>query len=275
MSYSGIVICRCYQDGITAKPPYEEYVVFDENGLNIDYPYPDNDQNWDDFYQKDTSFKDWKSNSCQHKDMEFVDEFLTNSSGMAAFRVALQESGGVDKFPTIIAELPTCNGGCMSADKAKKVLEELEIFEKSNQKQTKIYLRNTGTDHIIAICEEDSHSIFAFFAKDYCYALDKNGFFILRREIENERELHYEVFRSNNFRIVNDANKRTTVINQNSIQRFTGAIPLEENIEYPSVQNYNVKIKQEQVSDYCGYITEPLRKLVEGSIATGNPIHWC
>lgn len=275
MSYSGFVICRCYQDGKTSKPPYEEYVVFDENGLNFDYPYPEKDENWDDFYQKDNAFEDWKSNSCQHEEMEYVDEFLSNSSGMAAFRNALQQSGGMDKFPTIITALPTCNGGCMPADKAKKVLEELESFEKCNQKQTKIYLKNKETENVIAICEEDSYSIVALFDKDYRYALDKNGFFILHREIENEEELHYEVFRSKNFRIVNDAEKKTTIIEENSIQRFRGGIPMEENIEYPSVQNYSIEIKEEQLSDYCSYITKPLRKLLQASIATGNPIHWC
>lgn len=275
MSYSGFVICRCYQDGKTSKPPYEEYVVFDENGLNFDYPYPEKDENWDDFYQKDDAFEDWKNNSCPHKEMEYADEFLSNSSGMTTFREALQLSGGLDKFPTILAELPTCNGGCMPANKAKKVLEELDLFEKCNQKQTKIYLKNKVTDKVIAVCEEDNYSLFAFFDIDYLYALDKNGFFILRRELENDEEVYYEVFRSKNFRIVNDAAKKTTVIEENSIQRFRGGIPMEENIGYPSVQYYDLEIKEVIVSDYCSFITEPLRKLAKASVATGNPIHWC
>lgn len=275
MSYSGFVICRCYQDGKTAKPPHEEYVVFDVNGLNFEYPYPERDENWDDFYQKDDAFEDWKNQSCPHNEMEYACEFLSNSSGMAAFREALQLSGGRDKYPTIMAELPTYNGGCMTAEKAKKVLEELEVFEKSNQKQTKIYLKNKETENRIAVCEEDGYSIVAFFDKDYCYALDKNGFFILHREKENEEELHYEVFRSKNFRIVNDAERKTTIIEENSIQRFRGGIPMEENIVYPSVQKYSIETKEEQLSDYCSYITKPLRKLLEASIATANPIHWC
>jgi hypothetical protein len=273
MSYSAFVNCTCFQKGKTTPPPHQEYVQFADDGLNINLPSELLDDNEDLYFEMYSEFDKWRSTACPHEDMEYCYENLSNISGMAAFRSFIHQK---DNFPVLKKFLPNSNGGCMPAIMAKELLTELEILENQNEVENKIYLIQKNNNNIIAICNEDDFTIFAFFDKVYKYGLDANGFFMLRTDIENNEEVHYEVFRSKYFSIrKSNLSGDIVVVDEKTARRYRSGMVLTNPGENSEQVYYIVEKRQVETNNYYQYLIEPLKKLAQASLETGNAIHWC
>jgi hypothetical protein len=272
MSYSAFVHCTCYQGGKTSPPPYEDYVKFDDDGIDIHIPDALTDDNEDLFYKMYGEFQDWKFNACPHEDMEYCLEHLCNISGMADFRSFINQN---DNFPILTQVLPTANGGIVPSHLAPVLLKELELLENQKSFVNKIYLIQKNNNQIKAICDEDNFTIFAFF-ENYKYGIDANGFFMLRTEIENEVEVHYEVFRSKYFSIrKSNFSGDIVIVDEKTAGKYRGGMVLTNPGENSERVYYIVEKRQVETNNYYQYLIEPLKKLAQASLETGNPIHWC
>ncbi len=275
MSYSAFVECNCYKEGKTTIPPSQEYVKFTDDGLFLEIPEQLWNENEDDCFKIDNEFDTWKQNACEHEDMEYATEHLCNISGMNAFRQVIASLNKDGKFNTIHEALPTANGGCLKIEKMTDFLNELQLFKKINADETKIKLVDKQTEKLIAICNENDYQLFAFFNINYSYGFDKNGFFVLRSEKENDEEVYYEVFRSSYFSIRSSDRKNFEIVCEKTIHRFKDAYNLAEQEEFMDRRYYLIKKEITQSNDYYNYIVEPLINLAKASLVTGNPIHWC
>lgn len=282
MGLDAVVECNCYRQG-KAKPfplPELEHLFgWDEDGyLGLNLPYEDNEEVHDRVNQ-------WKYEACQHEDMHYVSERVANWSGYRAFQEALEQIGW-QHFPTLETELPTANGGFMPPESAALVLQELAYFREASSSVANTYLIDTLKnerlyEHI------GSYGGLFLFAKPVSMGLDKNGFFLLERNPDSaDLTAGTVVFRSKRFeqRILErgeqDEPRKIEFFDAINETRFITDVPLSIHrqvdgkfeVEYPQLLHVEIQAKGEGEFDY---IVQPLIRLCQASIETGNPVLWC
>lgn len=274
MSFSGFVICDCYQKGKTTEPPYKEYMVFDEDGLYLEFPDNPNatEKDWDDEFEKEREFNHWKDTACPHEEMEYVYENIANNMGMSGFRAFIAENGGEKEYPVLSKYLPESNGGCLPANKAQDAYNELQKLQHNNKKIDKVVLRNKKTDEIIMIGDYDDDIPFGFFDKNKMFLLSNEGFHILE---EKETEQYYIIFQSTDFTEYIENEKNTTFVCNKTKRGLSNCSMSLRNDMGESVNEYIVEKKQYDSSFYWNSVIVSLEKLLIGSIEVGNPVHWC
>lgn len=276
MSYSAYVICNCYKDGKTTEPPHKEFLRFDEDGLYLDIPNELWKKDEEKVYQMAADFDEWKRTACEHEEMELADEYLSNISGMGAFRHIVRELGGQDKFPILTEYLPTANGGVLPNEFAQQALDELLRLEKEQSTEEKIVLIEKSTGSLKAFVSSDTYCFFVFTAYNKnTYGIDKEGFFILENVKEKNEELSYIMFRSNNFiqqTVSKDLYKFIDIPSGESYECTVKLHPHEE--EATDDYEFEVQTERVRVANEYEYMIEPLKRLAKASILSGNPIHW-
>lgn len=272
MSFSAYVICNCYKDGKTTEPPYKEYLTTNEDEIAIHLPNPI----WDDedlYLKMHNEFDEWKSTACEHPEMDFSFEHLTNNSGMSAFRHMIHRFGGIEKYPILTQYLPTTNEGTLPAECAHKALQELNLLELENTLEQLVILKEKSQGIIIAAGSIDKYHPFIFNGP-FTFAIHKNVFFILENVKNDEKQTFNILFQSTHFsqEIWNDSYK---YIDKQTGHSFKCPVQLHP-IEDECLTNYDflVTFEQHTIAYEYGYLLEPLKKLANASIITGNPIHW-
>ena len=277
MSYSAFVICNCYKDGKTEDPPYKEFVQFDEDSLNLNIPDKIEGKRPKNTYQMYGEFDKWIQTACEHKDMELAYEYLSNNSGMSAFRHIIKKLNINGKYSVLAKYLPTANGGILPAQFASQALDELALLEKEPFLEETVVLSEKSTSYVIASVNTDTYWLFVFSGPKYSYGIDKDGFFILEYVEENGKEVSYLVFRSMNFIQQKVSDDNYMFIDIPTGKRFTHSISLyipNQRNEVGNSYEYEVKITHISVANEYSYMIEPLRRLAEASVDSGNPIHW-
>lgn len=277
MGYDAYVHCDCYKQGKTPKPPHEEYIVFDEEGLYLHVPgLYEKDQ--EKFWEMENEFEQWKRSACPHEDMEIASEHLANIMGMGAFRTLVAEMGGSKRFPVLSKYLPTSNGGCLPWESAGNLLRELADLEAEKTKEMQAVLIEKSSGEVLHSVNAEKVLFFVYSAgneRNCC--LDKDGFFIVveKRSLLKTRRL--EVFRSMHFR------QEKTGINQylftdipsgKKYKSKLGIMAPESPLQCKS-NEFLVEIRGATIADEYSYIIPKLKKLAHAAIQTKNPIHWC
>src|SRR5262245_25217307 len=75
--------------------------------------------------------EEWLDSACEHPGMRLVFERINNWAGVRVFQEALRRLGP-EQFPTVLAEIPSANGGSTSAEAAALALDELERFRRAD-----------------------------------------------------------------------------------------------------------------------------------------------
>jgi hypothetical protein len=276
MGYSAYVVCNCFQNGITTKPPYQEYFKFDNDGIYLDIP----DELWETdeekVFQMKSEFEEWKDTACEHKEMELCYADLANVLGMHNFRQIIEKLGGKNEYPILSKFLPTSNDGVLPAELSESAFQELLQLEKQKTIEERIVLLENSTNRKIASVNAEEYSIFLFtkFNK-HNYGIDKEGFFILENVERNGEEISCVVFRSKKFsqRVISDNNFR--FFDYKTGRSFFSTISLYSRNDNPS-DYYEFSIIEEKViiENEYNYIIEPLKRLTKSSFESGNPVHW-
>jgi hypothetical protein len=277
MSYSAYVLCSCYQNGIIDEPPHKEYVVFDEDGLDLTIPADFWTNNEETAFQMLADFTDWTTNACEHEEMELCSEYLATGIGMGEFREAIKRLGGKDRFPVLDTYLPTANGGALPAELAVQASNEIEDFENQTVSEDRIVLIETSTNTPIATVNADTYLVFVFTAHNRNhYGIDKDGFFIRETIEENGQMVSYVVFRSKKFTQQYLSKETFQFIDSKTNDAYVCDYGLHPYDDRPD-KTYEFEIREEKVKlkDEYSYLTEPLKKLAKASIESGNPICWC
>ena len=276
MSYSAYVVCECHKLGKTIEPPHKEFLRFDEEGLYLDIPDYLREKDEDAFFQMYSDFDEWERTACEHEEMKLADEYLSNISGMGAFRYVVNELGGEDKYPILTKYLPTANGGILPNEFAQQALEEITLLENEKTIEEKVLLIEKSTKSLIVSVSSDTYQLFIFTAQNKNnYGIDKDGFFIIENVKENDKILSYVMFRSNNFIqkvISKDTYKFTDKESDTSFECSASLY----SIEGEGTIDYEFEITKEKVgiAEEYDYMIVPLKKLLNASIISGNPIHW-
>jgi hypothetical protein len=273
MGYDAHVVCNCFKEGKTSDFPYKENIYYDGEDfyLTMEDLYKSNKE---EYYKRYKKFDAWKSTACPHADFYFEKQYLANISGMAAFWTIIEELGGSQRFPILSAYLPTSNSGKLPTEIAEIALKELNDLEQEPASEKKAVLKIKNTGDVIQTTNENHPSIFLWTAYNKLqYGLDQEGFFI----IENKNFLGFKqskkAFKAKAFRQISDGNNLYRFIDQYTDKHYTGTTRIdslytEKEVDFV-VEMENVLIKNEY-----NYIITPLKKLLNASIVTGNPVIW-
>ncbi len=260
MGLDAFVHCRCWQDGLTLPPVGP--VGFDEEGyLDWLVPRPE-------YTELDDAFDSWKATGCAHEDMELVSERLANWAGYRLFQQALQ-SAGWSHFPSLKAELPSDNGGRMPAEAAALVLDELDYFEQRAVIDDEIVLVDEASSEVKLTYVAAYHGVLRL-GPGYRAGVDPEGFFVLDAEAEPPVTL----FRSVRFRQRILADGQVEFSDEATTVRITmppiGGAPAAAG----PPQWLRWETRNHSPADF-DYIVQPLRRLCQAAVATGNPVMWC
>jgi hypothetical protein len=253
------VYCRCWQDGLTLPPVGP--VGFDEEGY-LDWLVAR-----DEYTEADAAFDRWKATGCPHEDMELVSEHLAPWAGYRLFQQALQ-SAGWSHFPSLKAELPSANGGRMPAAAAARVLDELDYFEK----------RAVITDEVVLVDEASGEVKLTYVAAyqgvlilgpGYRAGVDPEGFFVL----DVDADPPVTLFRSVRFRQRVLTGGQVEFSDEATTVRLT-VPPVGGAATTGPPHRLRLETRGQSPADF-GYIVQPLRRLCQAAVATGNPVMWC
>ncbi len=259
MGLDAFVRCRCYQDGLVAAPAdLEPYIDADDEFLCLDLPY-------DGYEEAHQRFDDWMASECEHPDMEYASEYLSNWAGYRLFQNALERAGW-HHFPVLKEYLPESNGGQLPEDLAEEALEELLVFQALPRLGEDFRLVESASGKILWRGVDVYDGIFIW-AKEREYGISRKGFFVRLRASQKV------VFRSNDF-TQEVVDGRATYRCRETGVTYQDAEPLgePEGDHYPG--NFHLEPFQHRPEDFL-YIVEPLERILTASLETGNPVCWC
>ncbi len=267
MGLDASVMCNCWKEGKCKPPPVP--VQINEDG----YLHP--------LVEGSITHRDfgiWEQSACIHEYMHYTHERISNWGGYGRFIVALEKLGWV-YFPTLRAELPSANYGLTHSTAASKCLDELEFFKKMNLGAT-IFLVDTETGQEIRSYDPTTQGVYIFNGKAKLdIGFDSRGFFI-RDSVEKR-----EMFRSMRFeqRFLLKGEKRQVeyialdnqahFICSNDVQSFI-QFAREWKRAYETPRYVHVAERRVDARDFA-YILEPLTRIFQASVETGNPVRWC
>jgi hypothetical protein len=284
MGLDASVMCNCFRDGKITPPPFPlEWLALDAEGyINLKDGF-NSDENWSKQYV-------WQKSCCEHEDMNFVSERISNWTGCRQFQEALEELGW-QYFPVLQEELPNANGGKTSSEASAKALQELDAFVSTGEIGTKTVLVDSATGEGL-----------------YEYVAAYDGIFILdgTRGINVgigefdffavDAKSRKDLFRATRIRQFNKSGKKvsgdsdeliwedldTGKLFESGIAIHGEQTPWEDgnwekpdgrcNFKYPSA--FHVERQKRLVSDFA-FIVQALRTVFQASIKTGNPVRWC
>ncbi|MFC9976599.1 hypothetical protein ACFVH6_37445 [Spirillospora sp. NPDC127200] len=112
------VRCTCYEDGKAAPPPVPVRVDEHDEICAVDPA-------------AHGALLDWRRSGCEHPWMGVVERSL-GWGWVRSFRDALEDSGGADQYPVLLANLPEWNGAFyVSPTESAAALDELRRFVES------------------------------------------------------------------------------------------------------------------------------------------------
>jgi hypothetical protein len=203
-------------------------------------------------------------------------EFIASWKGYQQFVDALYELGE-DQFPTILDQLPDGDEGETSAEKAAVMLGELEQFvqQQSNVNQAILVDSEHGGDVSMG-----SHVMGGVLTMDrvtgYDLGFDERGFFV-RDRWEHNRELFRAMRIQQN--LIHPETLIVEYVDLDSGHKFQCNVPFgkpmpgDDGIPRMMLQQFHIEIRATPPSRFA-YIVNPLKVVLEASVASNETIHW-
>ncbi|MEV5569596.1 hypothetical protein AB0L06_06075 [Spirillospora sp. NPDC052269] len=261
MGLDAFVLCRCWQDGHTTEPPVpRELVKMDEYGPYLDGGSAE--------AASDAAFLEWRHHAaCAHEDMEITSERISNWAGYRYLRQAMETAGWV-RFPVLHEYLPHANGGELPAERAREALGELTAFRACGDVGRETVLLDEDTGAVLAEYVRAYAGVFVWdgMAKRRV-GVDERGLFVVD---DSDRELFRALrctqrrVRAGRVRFRTEDGEETTLDLTSTIGERDGAYPRRLNV-----------VERPLSGTHFDYAVEPLRRLCEASVRTGNPVVWC
>jgi hypothetical protein len=250
------VYCRCWQDGLAA-PPVGPVGLDEEGFLSLLVPWEGNEAAHD-------AFDAWVMHGCPHERMRQASDRVSNWAGLRLFQQALQADWS--HFPTLHTALPDANGGSASAGQAARMLEELEFFTSQARIEDETVLVDEATGRVV-MTHIAVYDGILMLGPGYRAGVDPDGFFILDAGADPPATL-FRAFRFSQ-RMLPEGKVEFT----HGRQRARVAMPPVGEDGGTSPERLAVETRPRSAACF-DYIVEPLRRLCEASVRTGNPVMW-
>lgn len=285
MGLDATVRCNCFEEGLTKPPPFPlNWLILREDGYFGLRPEADVAENW-------RQFEEWEKTCCEHKQMEAASEHISNWSGYRLFQAAL-ENVGWENFPLLAKELPNANGGLMASEAAASALFELDLFRRQPFIGQNAAIIDSKSGYVIF---EHISAYEGVFVLDGLSGIEMGvgefEFFVRERTTGND------MFRATRVRqtFIDPVDENVLYLGRVQFHdvvtgaKFVGHSAVwGRDIAWPDgrMQNDDGQIKSERVEEFhvevrdqvpadFDYVLNPLTKVFQASVKTGNPVRWC
>lgn len=270
MGISASVLCTCYPEGKTTPCPAAEHFHYDPSAA------PALDLGYEDSEALHEAFQRWLTTCCEHPGMVYALEFIASWRGYRAFSDALDELGS-EKFPLLTAQLPDGVDGISSAADAAGMLDEIARFEALQTVVTQAVLVDSERGQDISM---GSQVLGGALTMDrvtgYDLGFDERGFFVRDRW-----EMNRELFRALRVeqQLLHPEELLVEYVDRDSERRFQCRVPFgkvmpgEDGLPRMALQFFHVELRPTTPMRFL-YILEPLKRILQASVATGNPVRW-
>ena len=234
-------------------------VGLDEDGY-LDLLLP-----WDGNEAAHNAFQAWRTRACPHERMKQASERVSNWAGVRMFQQVL-EGMGWSHFPALHSGLPDANGGGMPAEQASMVLAELEFFRSTTRLEDEVVLVDEATGQTL-MSYVAAYDGVMMLGPNYRAGVDPDGFFVLDPGTDPPATL-FRAFRFSQRRLPSG-----DVEFVGDGRRAQVAMPPVGGSNPDPPRQLQVRSRPRSPADF-DYIVEPLRRLCQASVSTGNPVMW-
>lgn len=202
--------------------------------------------------------------------------FITSWKGYSAFVDALEQIG-TQHFPIILAQLPDGDEGTTSPEKAALMREELRYFLQQQSQVQQVVLVDVERGVDISMGSQISGGALSMDrVSGYDLGFDENGFFVRDRW-----EMNRDLFRAMRVQqhLLYPETHTVEYEDLDSGQRFRCNVPFgkplpdDDGIPRMILAHFQVEIRPTAPNRF-GYITDPLMRTLELSIAENAAINW-
>lgn len=271
MGITAKVTSNCYRDGNATPCPFPDDFVIDEvRGPMLQMKYIGNEQKYKRFW-------DWLKECCEYPDMLRANEFVSSWRDFYTFQDALN-AVGADHFPTLLEHLPDGDdNGITRADASAKALEEIAYFKSLEFVDKSAVLVDTERKQDVS---KGSNVLGGALTMDrvsgFDLGFDENGFFVRDRW-----ELNRELFRAMRVRqtMINPEEFLVEYRDLDTDKTFECSAPFgqtiagEDGLPRAYLKEFHVEQREVPPSRYA-YILDPLIRVFEASVETGNAVRW-
>ena len=302
MGLDATVRCRCFEEG-KLKPgpiPFDDLFV-DEEGylssrkLSEAYSRFDYRQFQARYGALEDAFREWLDSACEHEGGDYWGEHVGNWSGVGMFQYYCEQIGE-ETIPVLFHILPDGNGGIFPAEKAPAALAELDIFDawldakmKENPTGT---LVDSKTGKEVWSPEDDK---IILLAPTIATVDIRDGLFCIIDDGDHKGDV---IFSSSHLA----CERLGDAPNKDRLARYADYPPCArpaKTIEDDMKASYQMKCHNSYQAitflssfEFCEngkaefrigsrkawpwtFANVALRRLLEASVETGNPIRWC
>jgi len=271
MGITAKVTSNCYRDGKATPCPFpDEFVIDEVRGPMLTVKYLGNEQKYKRFW-------DWLKECCEYPDMLRANEFVASWRDFYTFMDALK-AVGVDHFPTLIEHLPDGDErGITPADASAQALEEIAYFKSLSAVDQSAVLVDTERGQDVS---KGSNVLGGALTMDrvsgFDLGFDDDGFFVRDRW-----ELNRELFRAMRVRqtVINPEEYMVEYHDLDSDKTFRCSAPFgqmihgDDGLPRAYLQQFHIEIREVPPTRYA-YILDPLTRVFEASVETGNAVRW-
>jgi hypothetical protein len=285
MGLDATVSCNCFKEGRTTQPPIPpDWLYLDDEGYWSCRPEHEAEYSWPEFYR-------WKQTCCEHEGMNYARERISNWAGYRLFQEALEKIGW-DNFPILRSELPSVNGGMMFPEAARQALLELDLFRRAGEIGRNAALIDTRTGFLIFEHVAAYEGVFVYGGRSPMEAgVGERAFFIRERASGNIL-----------FRATRIGQKLLDPVHEG--QAYEGRVEFRDldtmqtlvcpivvpgcpkpwadgriqndrgEVRFNPSDGFHVELRMLDPTHF-DYAVNPLARVFEASVATGNPVRWC
>lgn len=271
VSLQGSVMCNCFKQGKTKKPPIKRECICFEDGYAVGI-YPDNTPQ-EEINKMEHLLFDWQKTACSHEDMYYTYVECYQRNAYLLMRLADE----IGKYPILSTFYPSYNGGSVELERVKLAEEELEEFCLDIQEKKIIgtfftdmttnqvlYQYFTGQSQMIAGTWLNNQGFRMWF--------DSSGFYVTDLLLEKELFHSYEFIKQPQKKIesISPRGYRSivqTVLLTDLESNHTCIVP-----DFLKGIHWKVINRPFCLDDL--YCIASLKKLIKASLETKNPIQW-
>ena len=270
MGLDASVRCRCWERGLCKPTPLAAHITFEvrEDCISTNL-------RWETHQAEILAFDQWMLSCCEHEEMCFARERISNWSGLRSFQQALRTLGETG-FAVLLREIPNVNGGLTYPDAAQACLTELDRFDRMKQFGERIELLDSATNQVVHrrvgpyggwLGTSGRTKITLRLTADAHFQIERGLNGVMRADPEAE-----VLFRATRFTQVEvsedevsftDASTGSAFIHSFGLKDSTGRLPTA----------FHVAARPDSADGYA-YCTAPLRRIFQAALEVGNPVRW-
>lgn len=267
MGLDAHVKCSCFKNGLAAALPFDEALLTcDEEGYFDVKRLPE--MSVVEYRELERQLYNWECHACSHHKMYYCSTWVGSWPAVRAFQQAMEQIG-VEHFPVLHNAIPDGNFGKLKVEQAAAALAELKLFEARITAYVNVFLVDATSGETLYDYIAVYNGEFAWnYARKSVTGFDPAGFFI------RDRDSGRELFRSMYF-----IQRLKPAFWRKQPEIILADLESDQRICIDSAiggeARFRVfKVQQRKLTAEDYYVVPPLRKLLNASLATGNPVIW-